>query len=455
MIKTSRSRHLKIFLIIFAAVLLLAISIFLAISFKSGPDKDKYAPNIKWQRSLGGSAKDSAESIQITSDGGYIIAGVSSSNDGDVTGNHGDDDYWIVKLDPDGNIEWQKSLGGSGKDYARSIRITSDGGYIIAGASSSKDGDVTENHGDNDYWIVKLDPEGNIIWQKSLGGSGEDSANSIHITSDDGYIIAGTSNSNDGDVTENHGNNDYWIVKIDSLGTIQWQKSLGGSESDVANSIRQTSDGGYIIAGRTKSNDGDITGNHGKNDSWIVKIDSEGAIQWQKSLGGSQFDEANSIRQTSDGGYIIAGESESYDGDVTVNHGRNDFWIVKLDSLGTIQWQKSLGGQRFDFAKSIQITSDGGYIIAGGNSSDDFDVTGNHGYDDFWIVKLDSLGNIQWQKSLGGSSGDFASSIQITSDDGYIIAGYTLSNDGDVTINHGEHDYWIVKLQNQQNDQKP
>ncbi|MDR2353872.1 MAG: hypothetical protein LBF22_12115 [Deltaproteobacteria bacterium] len=234
---------------------------------------------------------------------------------------------------------------------------------------------------------------------------------------------------------------------------IEWQKSFGGSGSDEVRSIQITPDGGYIIAGLSLSNDSDVTGNHGKNDSWIVKLDFQGTIQWQKSLGGSDDDETRSIQITSDGGYIIAGESSSNDGDLTGNHGHYDAWIVKLDSQGTIQWQKSLGGSYEDAASSIQITSDGGYIIAGTSTSKDGDVTVNHGEFDAWIVKLDSQGTIQWQKSLGGSEWDVSSSIQITSDGGYIIAGYSRSNDGDVTVNHGERDFWIVKLQGQVNEQ--
>ncbi len=406
------------------------------------------APDIEWQKSLGGSNWDQANSIQQTADGGYIVAGYSYSNNGDVTGNHGDVDYWIVKLDNTGNIQWQKSLGGSDGDAAYSIQQTIDGGYIVAGETFSNDGDVTGNHevGALDYWIVKLDSSGDIDWQKSLGGSEWDIAYSIQQTTDGGYIVAGETLSNDGDVTENHGEYDSWIVKLDNSGNIQWQKSLGGSGGDGAYSIQQTTDGGYILAGSSNSNDGDVTDNHGSADYWVVKLNSTGDMQWQKSLGGSGGDGAYSIQQTNDGGYIVAGSSNSNDGDVTGNHGSADYWVVKLDNTGDIQWQKSLGGSGVDIAYSVQQTTNGGYIVAGHSKSNDGDVTGNHGAGDYWIVKLDSNGNILWQKSMGGSSADYARSIQQTTDGGYIVAGFTWSNDGDVTGNHGSHDYWIVKL---------
>ncbi|MCH8331643.1 MAG: T9SS type A sorting domain-containing protein [Bacteroidetes bacterium] len=343
---------------------------------------------IQWQRSFGGSGSDQANSISQTSDGGYIVAGHSISNDGDVTGNHGGEDYWVIKLDNTGTLIWQKSLGGSVFERANSINETNDGGYIVSGHSVSNNGDVSGNHGASDYWVVKLDAAGTLIWQKSLGSSGLDVANSIIQTTDNGYIVAGYSQVNDGDVTGNHGSDDFWVVKLDSVGTLIWQKSLGGSDFDIANSIIQTNDGGYIVAGYSSSNDGDVTGNNGGEDYWVVKLDTAGTLIWQKSLGGSVGDEANSIIQTADNGYIVAGASNSVDGDLTGNHGSLDYWVAKLDTTGMIIWQKSLGGSGFDGANSLIQTTDNGYIVAGTSQSNDGDVTGNNGASDFWVVKL-------------------------------------------------------------------
>jgi hypothetical protein len=193
-------------------------------------------------------------------------------------------------------------------------------------------------------------------------------------------VVAGYSLSNNGDVTENHGNyDDYWVVKLNGSGEIQWQKCLGGSSDDRAQSIRQTADGGYVVAGYSLSNDGDVTGHYGGRDYWVVKLSGGGEIQWQKSLGGSGYDEAYSIQQTTDGGYVVAGVSNSNDGDVTGHYGGRDYWVVKLSVSGEIQWQKSLGGSRDDYAYSIQQTMDGGYILAGGSRSTNGDVTGSHG----------------------------------------------------------------------------
>ncbi len=403
-------------------------------------------PQIAWQKCLGGSSYDEANSVQQTADRGYIVAGDTFSNDGNVSGNHGIRDSWVAKLDNVGDVEWQKCLGGSRYDKANSVQQTADGGYIVAGDTNSSDGDVSGNHGDFDFWVVKLDSIGNIQWQRCLGGSGYDEANSIRQTADGGYIVAGITNSNDGNVSGNHGSEDFWLVKIDNVGNIQWQKCLGGSSYDEANSIRQTADGGYIVAGITNSNDGNVSGNHGSEDFWLVKIDNVGNIQWQKCLGGSSYDLAFSVQQTIDEGYIVAGITNSNDGNVSGNHGHEDFWVVKIDNVGDIKWQKCLGGSNNDDAISIQQTPDEGYIVAGLTYSNDGDVSGNHGDADSWLVKIDCIGNIQWQKCLGGSGYDDSWSAKKTAGSGYIAAGLTFSNDGDVSGNHGNGDVWVVKI---------
>jgi hypothetical protein len=409
-------------------------------------------PAIQWQKTLGGSSDDYGFNIQQTADEGYIVAGVTYSTDSDVTANQGEADYWIVKMSATGTIQWQKTLGGSAEDYAFSIQQTADGGYIVAGLTNSTDGDITVNHGDYDCWIVKLNATGTIQWQKTFGGSLEDVALGIQQTTDGGYIVAGYTKSTDGDVTVNHGGFDYWIIKLNATGTIQWQKTLGGTGQDHATCIQQTADGGYIVAGSSNSYDGDVAENLGSYDFWVVKLDATGTIQWKKSLGGTYSDEAQSIQQTADGGYIVAGNTDSADGDVSGYHGSYDYWVVKLNATGTIQWQKTFGGSSDDVATCVQQTTDGGYIVAGWTYSTDGDVIRNNwdyyyvGYD-YWIVKLSATGTIQWQTALGGSGDDDAFSIQETADGGYIVAGMSNSTDANFFENNGSYDYWIVKLE--------
>lgn len=416
--------------------------------------------NFPIEKLLGGAAQEQYPFIQKTTDGGYILSGRStSSGSGNVSGtNHGLGDYWILKLDVNGNIVWDKLLGGNNDEAAFSIQQTTDGGYIVTGASlSSANGNVSgTNHGGSDYWILKLDAYGNIIWNKLLGGNGSELSYSIMQTTDAGYIVAGYSTSSaNGDVTgTNHGFLDDWIIKLDAAGNIVWNKLLGGDNDEEAYSIQQTTDGGYILAGYSLSSaNGDVsTTNHGLNDYWIVKLNATGAISWNKLLGGTGNEYATGIQQTADGGYIVAGySSSSANGNVTgVNHGLKDYWIVKLDAAGNISWNKLLGGNNDEVAYSILQTTDGGYVVAGSSkSSANGDVTGiNRGLNDYWIVKLDAAGNITWNKLMGGTNDDIAYSIQKCVGGGYIIAGYSgSSSTGDITgTNHGLTDYWVIRL---------
>ncbi len=404
------------------------------------------AQTIIWQESLGGTEPDGANSVSLTSDSGYIVAGYSMSHDGDLNKNYGKSDFWVVKLNGSGKIQWQKPLGGSKGEEAKAIEQTRDGGYIIAGYSESQNDEVSGNHGSYDMWIVSLDKKGTIQWQKSFGGSGDDGANAVQQTRDGGYIVTGYSGSFDGNATLNHGDKDCWVVKLDGSGNLKWQKSFGGSGEDVAFSVQQTSEGGYIIAGTTDSRDGDVTVNHGGKDFWIIRLSDAGVLLWQEFLGGGGNDKANFICQTIDGGYVVAGSSTSDNGDVTGNHGTSDCWVVKLNESGKIEWQKSLGGSDFDVAYSIQQTTDGGYVVGGTSSSKDGDLTFNYGSFDWWVIKLDNSGNIQWQKSLGGSDDDEAYSIRQTKDGSVIVAGLSASVDGDVAGNHGKWDCWVARL---------
>lgn len=394
-------------------------------------------PAIQWQKTIGGSNLDQAKSIKQTNDDGYIVVGNSSSIDGDVTGNHSSNqtyltDFWIVKLNSSGVIQWQKALGGSSIEEANSVQQTSDGGYIVAGTAASSDGDVTGGHGSFDDWIIKLDSSGNIQWKKTLGGSMVEHANSIRQTTDNGYIIAGYSNSVNGDITGNHGSEDFWIVKLDQSGNLQWQKSLGGSDKDSAYSIQQTYDGGYITIGVSLSTNGDVTGNHGNYDIWVVKLNASGSIQWQKSLGGSNDDTAYTIRQTSDGGYIFAGTSSSNNGDVNGNAGSN-MWIVKLNNTGNIQWKKIYGTSEFyEVPLSIIQTSDHNYVI-GINKED----AANSKYN-VTILKIDSAGNSIWEKNIDGNPMKAVSSLEETTDGGLIFAGYA--------DDYTDSNFLIVKL---------
>ena len=213
-----------------------------------------------------------------------------------------------------------------------------------------------------------------------------------------------------------------------------------------AYAVKQTPDGGYIVAGESSSTDGNVTGNHGSSDYWVVKLNFDGKIEWEKSLGGSSLDRANDIHLTHDGGYIVFGMSYSVDGDVIGNHGTFDFWVAKLSKTGDLEWQKALGGSIEEFPRTMALTNDNGYVLTGLASSTNGDVIGNDGGADLWVVKLSEMGDLDWQKTYGGTKAELGSSIQQTSDGGYIVAGYSWSNDGDVSVNQGKTDFWVVKL---------
>lgn len=406
-----------------------------------------FGQTIEWEINVGGSENDYVKFIQQTNEGGYIVVGSSISTDGDVSNNHGNFDYWIVSLDQNGNIVWEKSIGGTGFDSPKYVEQTSDGGYIVCGDSKSNDGDVGGNNGSYDYWVVKLDAEGEILWEKNYGGSNGDYAWSVRQTIDGGYIVSGYSASSDGDVSDNNGGADYWILRLDNSGEIIWNKNLGGSGSDLARYIQESSDGGYIVAGFSTSNDGDVSGNNGGADYWIVKLDNNGEITWEKSLGGSNDEIGWTVEEVLSGGYIVCGYSSSNDGDIEENNGLSDYWIVRLDSEGEIIWEKNYGGHENEYANSIKQTVDGGFIVAGNSESNGSgDVENNNGGSDYWIIKIDEEGEILWQKNLGGTNTDGVWAIQQTIDEGYIIAGFSESNDIDVGGNNGAADYWIVKL---------
>jgi len=361
-----------------------------------------YNPEVAWNKTFGGSDWDEAKSARQTSDGGYIIV---SDTESYGVGRA----VWLIKTDPSGNVAWNKTFGGS-NGMGNSVQQTSDGGYIIAGCTWSY------GAGLDDVWLIKTDSSGNVAWNKTFGGSGIDNAFSVQQTSDGGYIVAGCTDS------YGAGLYDVWLIKADPSGNLAWNKTFGGSDCDFGSSVQQTSDGGYIIAGSTYSYGA------GLGDVWLIKADPSGNLAWNKTFGGSRYEWTYSVQQTSDGGYIIAGSTDSY------GAGLWDVWLVKTDSSGNEAWNNTFGGSGGDEAHSVQQTSEGGYIIAGKT------VAYGAGGSDVWLIKTDSSGNLVWDKTFGGSYTDFGNSVQQTSDGGYIIAGSTDS------YGAGRADVWLIKV---------
>ncbi len=422
------------------------------------------APDIEWQNSLGGTDGDRLRCVEQTSDGGFILGGFSRSNASEdkVEDSHGLGDYWIIKLNAEGNILWQNTLGGTTGDQVYEIEQTTDGGYIVGGYSYSNicEDKSEDNKGVNakDYWVVKLNDVGDIEWENTIGGVGEDFLWSTKQTSDGGYIVGGYSHSKiSGDKIETTiGGDDYdfWILKLDDAGEIVWQNDIGGNGDDELYTIIQTADGGYIAGGESTSGiSGDKSeASYGEADFWVVKLFENGTVEWEKTIGGSGDDELKSIVQTDDGGYILGGTSDSdISGNKTENSkGDEDIWIVKIDALGNILWQKTIGGNKEDGLSHVEQTNDNNFIIAGhsksGNSGDISEI--NNGSDDFWILKIDANGNLLWQKTIGGNGSDIPYWIMQCADGGYILGGDSASElSGDKNEpNQGVCDYWVIKL---------
>ena len=407
------------------------------------------AQNIVWQKSLGGSAFDYGKSVEQTSDGGYIIAGYASSNNGDITNPKGSYDYWIVKLNENGSMIWQKSFGGSNQDVANCISETSDGGFIIAGYTISHDGDVSSPISTSgyykDYWLVKLSSSGSIQWEKSYGGSDQDIANYVTQTSDGGYIVCGNTESNDNGIDNYSAYADGWILRLNSTGGTIWAKNYGGTLDDDLKYITELSNGRIIAVGSSKSNDNDVSSNNGENDAWVLKLTSSGTVDWSNLYGGDKNDVANSAIVLYDGTVIFAGNSESANGGF-VQAGNGDYIIGSIGPNGTTNWLKSYGGTAVDNAYSICKKADGNFVIAGSSKSNNGTVQANKGAMDFWLLEINSAGDTIWTQNYGGTLDDVAYNIKQTDDKGFIITGSSNSTNGDITASNGGQDYWVVKL---------
>jgi hypothetical protein len=352
-------------------------------------------------------------------------------------------------------INWQQCYGGSNEDHVYDI-IPIDGGYFLVGSTESSNGDIKYNHGSWDAWLLKIDSNGNILWEKTFGGSDGDGCGIIIPTPKNHYYLLCASGSSDGDISYDPypGSNDIWVVKIDSTGNIIWDKMIGSGMIDAVESATLTNDGGVSVFGWTGSQNGDVSVNYGMYDMWLVKLNSDGDIMWDKSYGTDDFDYGHVIISTSDGGFLIGGAS-------TIGSGGNltcepfnlnaEAILLKLDSHGNIQWQNCYGGSGHDGIKGL-LELEEGYAFVGYGSSNDGDLTssGWHGEADIWVAKLDLYGNIIWQKCFGGSSLESALNIFKTENNGFAIWGSTRSKNGDVTNNHSISDYdydlWYFKI---------
>ncbi|MCH7761954.1 T9SS type A sorting domain-containing protein [candidate division TA06 bacterium] len=356
-----------------------------------------------FERTYGGTGWDGGTSVQQTTDGGYIISGYTKSFGA------GGVDFYLIKTNPSGDTVWTRTYGDGTDDKSHSVRQTSDGGYIIAGCTKCETSTST------DIYLIKTDPLGNTLWTRAYDRNDQDRSYSVQQTSDGGYIITGCTDCSTSD-------EDIYLVKTDSLGDTLWTRTFGGTNVDVGMSVKQTADGGYVIAGFT------VSFGSGSGDVYLIKTDSLGDTLWTRTYGGTMNDAGSSVQQTvPDGGYIIAGFTRSF------GSGSSDIYLIKTDSLGETLWTKTFGGTMLDGGSSVQQTQDGGYIIAGQTAS--FGA----GMYDVYLIKTDFMGNAAWTRIYGGRLFEIGSSVQQTSDGGYIIVGYTESFDP------GNRDVYLIK----------
>ncbi len=398
-------------------------------------------PDIIWDKTLGtASGHECAFWVAPTSDNGYILTGMTAPDD--------DEDVWIVRTDSTGNPLWERIFQGSERDYGMMITETADGSFFAIGSSKSSDGDFIQNHGGVDIWAAWLDRDGNTLLMKQYGGSSDEEAGTGFELPDGDYILSGYTSSSDGDVTDSHGGNDAWLLRLTPTGEIRWQKTYGGSKNENTAQSTLMSDGGYILVGAGSSDDAGITGHHTGTDLLLIRTDASGNPIWQRYYGGSRSDWGHALIETSDGNILAAGTTASDDGDVTLHYGAtniSDLWVLLLSPDGTILWQKTFGGSYSDLAWGC-TENDEGYLIIGDTYSFDGDLVGNREDGDIWLLQLGRDGTLLWDKTLGGSKYETGSSIISTSDGGIALIGYTLSSDGDVSDHQGLSDAWLVKM---------
>ena len=363
-------------------------------SFDFLVSKFSFDNTLEWQKTFGGSDDDRAADIVQTLDGGFAVLGYSKSSDINVSENAGAQDFWLLKISSLGSLLWEKTFGFSGTDFGTALLATKDGGFLITGvldvSSSGGQGNAKStavNHSGGDYWVIKTDLTGNLEWSRFFGGSFTEIPLGIVETDDHNFIIAGSSDSDDFNISNNLGTYDFWIIKIAPTGSLIWEKSFGGSEIDEARAITTSSDGNFMVVGDTRSLDIDVSENNGAADVWIVKFSAEGSLIWEKTIGGTSFDTARAIYKTQDNGFLIAGSSRSLDNDFE-NNGQNDALILKIDSNGSLLWQKTIGGSEIDFLYGITELNNKAIIAVGESSSSDQDITENKGFTDALIIQM-------------------------------------------------------------------
>lgn len=404
-----------------------------------------------WSTTYGGFDYDQPYSLCKTSDGGTLIAGYSNSNDTYVSGNHGFSDILLVKFNSDGQFQWQKCYGGQVNEAALDILPMSNGTFCMVGRNQSFDGDCTAMYGDTDVWVTCVDANGNLIWQKSYGGALGDFGTSIIATPDNGLVFAGSAFSSNAPLTDQNGQGDMWVVKTDNTGTIAWSNCFGSSTYDSGTIIKNTQDGNIVFVGGFNTSNGDITqSSHGATDALVVKMSLDGTLIWQHAYGGSQNDLVEEMIELPDGSLVLAGDSKSSNGDLTsANSGLTDFWVFRISSDGTLMWSKNYGSSSSDFVRGLVQLNDGNIAFVG-ETQGVVNSLPLVGAIDIYVGLLDTNGNLLHENILGGTTLDYPTDVIIDLDGQLLVTGYSWSSDGSFSSNIGYTDAFLFKYQIQQ-----
>ena len=401
-------------------------------------------PTIDWQQLYGGSGADSGFSIAPTADGGYIVLGRTLSNDVQVSGNHGLHDLWVIKIDAIGGLEWQRCLGGSDIEEPGDIEQTPDGGYVLIGRTSSNDGDVSQLSGDRDIWVVRLTPTGEMLWERSYGGTGIEAGRWLQIQPNGDILLFG--NTTSPELPGYHGGGDLWLGLIDQNGNLLQQRCYGGTEQDIVGYSSLVSDGRIVLCGTTGSNDGDVSGFHDGSDAWVALLDENWDIVWQKCLGGSSYENGTAICSGPANDLYVAVTALSLDGEISSPIGSVDYWIVRLSGDGNILAERSFGGTEVDGTWCTGYSTMYGLVVYGITYSTDGDISDPLGSNDAWLISMNTELDLNWELTLGGSSGDSGRGLCFALDGSLLVVGITDSFIGDLPINLGSGDLWVVKF---------
>ena len=408
-------------------------------------------PQILWQSCTGGNGQDKAKAFLNTSDGAFLIVGKTRSSviegtsralDSDVP--RIDEDILAVKMNAKGRVLWRKLYGGTYAESAEDVIAVKEGGFLIVGHTNSK----AYTNGERDMFVVRIDKLGKELWAMSFGGEGNDVARSAVELPNGDFIIAGETGSGGGDVTYNRGGIDAWAIRIDPNGNLIWEKNYGGRAPDNFQKVVMADDNSVIFLGSTESKDGDATANHGRTDVFVVKTHLNNGLIWRKCFGGSENDEAYDLVRTPSNDFLLAGTTFSSDGDVDTLRGLGDVWVVHFSTRGVINWEKTYGGSRSEGANGISRSFDGNYLVCGTTSSNDSQVGHYYGKFDGWIMKISAQGDFIWERAMGGGSKEEFHDVKEAPSGDYVVCGYTNSYGNDLVGVQREqgNDFWMAGL---------